>query len=177
MNEMQRRVVAGAMAEMLGRGGKTAVAAASGMSRNTVIKAEGEVKAGIVPSNRQRAVGGGDIKAEPKQPGLLQALDELVDPETRGNAMSKLRWTSKSSTKLADELVGQGFEVSARSVRDCCTGWGIRSRPTQGQRGPPASRPRRPVPPHQLPARRPRCWRSAGDQRGHQEEVATRSRT
>ena len=116
MNEMQRRVVAGAMAEMLGRGGKTAVAAASGMSRNTVIKAEGEVKAGIVPSNRQRAVGGGDIKAEPKQPGLLQALDELVNPETRGNAMSKLRWTSKSSTKLADELVGQGFEVSARSV-------------------------------------------------------------
>lgn len=116
MNEMQRRVVAGAMAEMLGRGGKTAVAAASGMSRNTVIKAEGEVKAGIVPSNRKRAVGGGDIKAELKQPGLLQALDELVNPETRGNAMSKLRWTSKSSTKLADELVGQGFEVSARSV-------------------------------------------------------------
>ncbi len=116
MNEMQRRVVAGAMAEMLGRGGKTAVAAASGMSRNTLIKAEGEVKAGIVPSNRQRAVGGGDIKAELKQPGLLQALDELVNPETRGNAMSKLRWTSKSSTKLADELVGQGFEVSARSV-------------------------------------------------------------
>ena len=116
MNEMQRRVVAGAMAEMLGRGGNTAVAAASGMSRNTVIKAEGEVKAGIVPSNRKRAVGGGDIKAELKQPGLLQALDELVNPETRGNAMSKLRWTSKSSTKLADELVGQGFEVSARSV-------------------------------------------------------------
>ncbi len=116
MNEMQRRVVAGAMAEMLGRGGKTAVAAASGMSRNTVIKAEGEVKAGIVPSNRKRAVGGGDIKAELKQPGLLQALDELVNPETRGNAMSKLRWTSKSSTKLADELVGQAFEVSARSV-------------------------------------------------------------
>ena len=49
MNEVQRRVVAGAAAEMLGRGGKTAVAAASGMSRNTVIKAEAEVASGIEP--------------------------------------------------------------------------------------------------------------------------------
>ena len=49
MNELQRRVVAGAVAEMLGRGGKTAVAAASGMSRNTVIKAESEVSRGSSP--------------------------------------------------------------------------------------------------------------------------------
>ena len=115
-NELQRRVVAGAMSEMLGRGGKTEVAAASGMSRNTVIKAEGEVIAGIEPSSRLRAVGGGDKSLLDTQPGLLEALDELVDPETRGNPMSKLRWTSKSSTKLAAELVDQGFEVSSRSV-------------------------------------------------------------
>jgi hypothetical protein len=57
MNEVQRRVVAGAAAEMFGRGGKTAVALASGMSRNTVIKAEGEVIAGIEPSVRLRALG------------------------------------------------------------------------------------------------------------------------
>ena len=98
MNELQRRVVAGAAAEMLGRGGKTAVATASGMSRNTVIKAEGEVAAGIEPSERLRAVGGGDKPLIDKQPGLLDALDELVHPETRGNPMSLLRWTSKSST-------------------------------------------------------------------------------
>ena len=116
LNEVQRRVVAGAMSEMLGRGGKTAVATASGMSRNTVIKAEGEVRAGIEPSDRLRAPGGGDKSLIDTQPGLLQALDELVNPETRGNPMSKLRWTSKSSTKLADDLVGQGFEVSPRSV-------------------------------------------------------------
>lgn len=60
MNELQHRVVAGAMSEMLGRGGKTAVAVASGMSRNTVIKAEGEVEAGIEPPSRLRAPGGGD---------------------------------------------------------------------------------------------------------------------
>lgn len=116
LNEVQRRVVAGASSEMLGRGGKTAVAAASGMSRNTVIKAQAEVAAGIEPSSRLRAAGGGDKPLTEKQPGLLEALDELVHPETRGNPMSLLRWTSKSSTKLAADLVGQGFDVSSRTV-------------------------------------------------------------
>ncbi len=116
MNEVQRRVVAGAMAEALGRGGKTAVATASGMSRNTVIKAEGEVAVGVEPSSRLRAPGGGDKSLTERQPGLLGALDELVYPETRGNPMSRLRWTSKSSTKLADELVRQGYDVSSRTV-------------------------------------------------------------
>ncbi|MDA8073300.1 MAG: ISAzo13 family transposase [Actinomycetota bacterium] len=116
LNEMQRRVVVGAMAVGLGRGGKSAVADASGMSRNTVIKAEREVIAGIEPSTRQRAVGGGDIKAEIKQPGLLEALDELVNPETRGNPMSLLRWTSKSTAKLAAELVHQGFAITDDTV-------------------------------------------------------------
>ncbi len=116
LNEMQRRVVAGASAEMLGRGGKSAVAEASGMSRNTVIKAEREVIAGIEPSKRLRAPGGGDKSLLDAQPGLLVALDELVNPETRGNPMSRLRWTSKSSTNLAEELVAQGFSVSPRSV-------------------------------------------------------------
>jgi hypothetical protein len=116
LNELQRRVVAGASAQMFGRGGKSAVATASGMSRNTVIKAEKEVAAGLEPSTRLRAVGGGDKPLTDKQPGLLEALDELVHPETRGNPMSLLRWTSKSSTKLTDELRRQGFDVSPRTV-------------------------------------------------------------
>lgn len=116
LNEVQRRVVAGAAAEMLGRGGKTVVATASGMSRNTVIKAEAEVEAGIEPSARLRPPGGGDKPLTDRQPGLLEALDELVYPETRGNPMSRLRWTSKSSTNLAEDLVRQGFEVSPRTV-------------------------------------------------------------
>jgi transposase len=116
LNEAQRRVVAGAMAVTLGRGGKTAVAEASGMSRNTVIRAEREVASGKEPSVRQRAKGGGDILAEVKQPGLLEALDELVEPDTRGNPMSRLRWTSKSMAKLADELVAQGFKITDDTV-------------------------------------------------------------
>ncbi len=116
MDEVQRRVVAGAVAEMLGRGGKTAVAEASGMSRNTVIKAEREVVEGLEPTERLRAPGGGDKPLTDKQPGLLGALDSLVHPATRGNPMSLLRWTSQSSTKLADELARQGYEVPSRTV-------------------------------------------------------------
>ena len=80
LNEKQRRVVAGAASEMLGHGGKSQVAVASGMSRNTVIKAEGEVVAGIAPSVRQRPMVGGDKLAEVKQPGLLKALDSSRAP-------------------------------------------------------------------------------------------------
>ena len=116
MYEVQRRVVVAAAAEMFGRGNKTAVAWASGMSRNTVIKAEAEVAVGIEPSDRLRAVGGGDKPLIDKQPGLLAALDELVHPDTRGNPMSLLRWTSKSSTHLAGGLVARGYDVSSRTV-------------------------------------------------------------
>jgi transposase len=117
LNELQRRVVAGAMARVLGRGGKTRVADASGMSRNTVIKAVAEVEAGIEPSDRQRVVGGGDRPAIDKQPGLLEALDELVHPQTRGTPMSALRWTLKSTYELAGELQEHGYRASAELVR------------------------------------------------------------
>jgi hypothetical protein len=100
----------------LGRGGKTAVAEMAQMSRNTVIKAAGEVEAGIGQSVRLRAPGGGVIKAEITQPGLLQALDELVNPETRGNPMSNVRWTSKSTAKLACELGSAGYVISDDTV-------------------------------------------------------------
>ncbi|MGI8791777.1 MAG: ISAzo13 family transposase [Acidimicrobiales bacterium] len=117
LNEVQRRVVAGSMARALGRGGKSAVAAASGMSRNTVIKAQREVEAGIDPSERLRAPGAGDKPAIEKQPGLLETLDELVHPGTRGTPMSGLRWTLKSTYELARELQAKGFEASAELVR------------------------------------------------------------
>ena len=117
LNEVQRRVVAGSMARSLGRGGKSAVAAASGLSRNTVIKAQAEVEAGIEPSDRLRAPGAGDKPAIDKQPGLLEALDELVHPSTRGTPMSGLRWTLKSTYELARDLQGRGFRVSAELVR------------------------------------------------------------
>ena len=117
LGERQRRVVAGAMAEALGRGGQLRVVEAAGISTSTMSRAVREVRAGIVPSGRQRAVGGGDKEAIEKQPGLLEALDELVHPETRGTPMSPLRWTSKSTYDLAAALTGRGFRASAELVR------------------------------------------------------------
>lgn len=58
----------------------------------------------------------GDKLLIDKHPGLLETLDELVDPETRGNPMSLLRWTSKSSTNLAEELDRRGYAISSRTV-------------------------------------------------------------
>ena len=75
------------------------------------------VGAGIEPSDRLRAPGAGDKPAIVKQPGLLEALDELVHPDTRGNPMSPLRWTLKSTYQLARELTGKGYQVSAELVR------------------------------------------------------------
>lgn len=117
LNERQRRVVAGAMAEALGRGGQARVVEASSMSSSTIAKAISEVRAGVEPSDRQRAVGGGDKPAIDKQPGLLVALDELVHPDTRGTPMSALRWTLKSTYQLARDLQSKGFEASAELVR------------------------------------------------------------
>jgi hypothetical protein len=117
LDERQRRLLAGAAADMFGRGGQARVTEASGMSRSTVIAGRKEVAGGPSPwSGRVRAPGAGPKARVDTQPGLLAALDELVHPETRGNPMSLLRWTSKSTAKLARDLVRQGFEVSDDTV-------------------------------------------------------------
>ena len=117
LNELQTRVVTGAMAVALGRGGQARVVEASGMSSSTIYKSVAEVRAGVEPSDRQRAVGGGDKPAIDKQPGLVEALDELVHPSTRGTPMSALRWTLKSTYELAADLQAQGYRASAELVR------------------------------------------------------------
>ena len=81
-----------------------------------MIKAEREVIRGTELSIRQLPIGGGDIETEIKQLGLLEALDLLVDPKTQMYPMSSLRWTSKSTAKLADELIRQGFKITDDTV-------------------------------------------------------------
>ncbi len=119
LDERQRRLVVGSVAEALGRGGQQRVTEASGMSSRTVSKAAIEVRSGRVGpgDGRVRRVGGGDKPAIEKQPGLLEALDELVDPDSRGTPLSGLRWTGKSVRRLARELRERGFVISAESVR------------------------------------------------------------
>jgi hypothetical protein len=116
LDERQRRVMLGATAEMLGRGGQARVTEASGASRSTVIAGMKEVKSGVAPSDRVRAVGAGPKRLADTQPGLVEALDELVNPETRGNPMSLLRWTSKSAAKLTTDLIRQGYQLSEDTV-------------------------------------------------------------
>ena len=116
LDERQRRLMAGALANILGRGGPTVVARASGMSRNTVIDGARQVDEGAGPSDRIRQEGGGRPKLIDVDPNLLIDLDDLVEPDSRGDPMSPLRWTLKSTRQLADALVEMGHQISYRSV-------------------------------------------------------------
>jgi hypothetical protein len=116
LDERQRRLVAGAMASALGRGGPTRVTEASGLSRNTVITGVREIEAGAEPSDRVRAPGAGRRMLIDEQPGLLVELDNLVDPESRGDPMSPLRWTAKSNEALARALGAEGYQISPDTV-------------------------------------------------------------
>jgi hypothetical protein len=118
LDERQRRVLAGSAARALGRGGIVAVAEATSMSRSTLQKAVAEVDAGIEPSDRLRSPGAGRPRVIDAQPGLLEALDELVEPESRGDPECRLRWTSKSTRKLSEELLAKGYRASHVTVAD-----------------------------------------------------------
>lgn len=115
LDERQRRLVAGATARMLGRGNVTVVASAAGMSRNTVIGGIGDLDSGPLPPGRVRAPGAGRKHLVESQPGLLAALDTIIEPCADGN-LSPLRWTDKSTARLADALARMDFLVSADSV-------------------------------------------------------------
>lgn len=116
MDERMRRLWAGSEAIALGHGGIAVVAEATGMARNTVVAGIREQCSGVPcePSIRRR--GGGRKRLTEQDPALLTALESLVEPVTRGDPQSPLRWTSKSVRKLAGELCAQGYQVSARTV-------------------------------------------------------------
>ncbi len=116
LDERARRLLMGAGARQLGRGGIKLIAAATGASADTVGRGAAELEAGIVADGRVRAKGAGRKPVEHHDPGLWPALDRLVDPETRGDPMSRLRWTTKSTVRLAGELSAQGHEVGPNTV-------------------------------------------------------------
>ena len=116
LNERQRRIWAGVEARSFGWGGIAAVSRATGMSRSTVQDAVGELDAGVEVTDRVRRPGGGRKPITETDPGLIAALDALVEPTARGDPMSPLRWTAKSLVKLADELSAQGHPVSSSKV-------------------------------------------------------------
>jgi len=116
LDERQRRLLLGSEATELGRGGIKAVAAATGVHPDTVARGVHELAGEAAPAVRARAPGGGRKKLRETDPELLGALGTLVDPTTRGDPMSLLVWTTKSTRNLADALTQQGHPVSDRTV-------------------------------------------------------------
>jgi hypothetical protein len=122
LDERQRRLAAGAEARALGRGGIRVVARAAGMREGTVSRGVAELESGAGPLGRVRRLGGGRKRSADLDRGLRPALLALVEPQERGDPMSPLRWTTRSTRALAAELTAQGHRVSAdtaaRSVLD-----------------------------------------------------------
>ncbi len=118
MTERTRRLWAGAEADSIGYGGVAAVARATQLAISTVRKGRGEVRSGLAGSDlkRDRRPGAGRKPLEQKRPELVRELQALVDPVTRGDPESPLRWTAKSTETLASELTRRGVEVGATKV-------------------------------------------------------------
>jgi hypothetical protein len=116
LGERARRLLCGAVARALGHGGVTRTAELAEVSIPTVIRGAAELDAPPDPYGRTRRPGGGPKPLTERQPGLLAALDRLVEPDTRGDPTSPLRWTCKSTRRLADALQAQGFQVSDDTV-------------------------------------------------------------
>jgi hypothetical protein len=124
LDERQRRLWLGVEAQALGRAGAGVVARATGSDVKTVRRGRDEVEAGLEPDGRVRGPGGGRPSVTDLDAGVLPALEALVDPGTRGDPMSALRWTTKSTAHLAGELTGQGHAVTARTVARLLAGAG-----------------------------------------------------
>lgn len=124
-DEAMLRLWAATEARSLGRGGVSAVARATGMSRTTIHAGLAELKVmEAAPTPKRsgrgsiRASGGGRRRLADKDASLLHDLDALVEPTARGDPMSPLRWTCKSTYRLAEELNRQGHAVSQRTICD-----------------------------------------------------------
>jgi hypothetical protein len=122
LDERTRRVLAAAEAKAAGRGGIGQVARSTGVSIRTIKRGIRDLAgmtgqpSSVPTTDRIRRIGGGRKQADVKNPELLPALERLVAPATRGDPMSPLCWTSKSTDRLAKELTAQGHKVSARTV-------------------------------------------------------------
>jgi len=108
LDELQWRLLLGAQARSLGRGGIKRVAELAGVHPDTAGRGARELEQGAEPDGRVRRPGAGRPRAEQVDPGLVPALRQLVDPDARGDPESPLRWTTKSGQNLADALTGDG---------------------------------------------------------------------
>ena len=116
LNERARRLWAATESRAIGYGGDALVSAATGLARETIRKGRREIDRGVEATGRVRRAGAGRPGIEKTQPGVKEALERLVDPVTRGDPTSPLRWTCKSRAKLASTLSNDGWRVSSTTV-------------------------------------------------------------
>jgi Rhodopirellula transposase DDE domain len=120
LDERSRRMWCAVEAESFGYGGITLVHKATGLSKTTIMKGARELKLAldnlITDPNTVRTAGGGRKSLADKYPNLLADLDELVEPATRGDPENPLRWSSKSTIKLARVLNEKGYRITQRTV-------------------------------------------------------------
>jgi transposase len=119
LDERQRRIVYAAEAEQLGRGGKSLISRLTGMSRPTLNEGLRELSCPIsdrYEMSRIRKQGGGRKNVNKTQPELLSALESLVEPLSRGDPESPLRWTIKSTRTLSEALDAMGYKVCKSRV-------------------------------------------------------------
>ena len=126
LNERTRRLWAAAESVAIGFGGDAVVSAATGLARKTLRDGRLEWAEGLTGTDRIRRPGAGRPDIEQTQPGVTEALALLVEPLTRRDPMSPLRWTCKSTARLAGALTAQGWPVSATTVRKLLHGLGYR---------------------------------------------------
>jgi Rhodopirellula transposase DDE domain len=167
LDERMRRLWAAAEARSAGHGGLAAVVRATGISESTVLR-------GLADLDSERRPAPGNVRRHPgrtpileREPGLEEDLERLVDPVTRGDPESPLRWTSKSGAKLAEALGELGHDVVERTVVE---GQGVQPAGEQeDQGGVPAPGSRRAVRAHRRDRQRGASGWRAGDQRGRKK--------
>ena len=118
LDERTRRLWCAAQARTLGHGGVTKVQEATGVSRPCITRGKKDVDALPTSDGRIRRVGGGRKRVTAQDATLLPDLNALVEPTTRGDPMCGIRWTCKSTRKLAKELCVKGHRVSHTTVAD-----------------------------------------------------------
>lgn len=125
LDEKQLRLLLGAEAIALGRGGRSLVASVTGVARRVVARGVEELEnPELLANERIRKPGGGRKKSIEKDKSLIRDLDLIIDPATRGDPESPLRWTSKSLRNLADALNAMGHKVSHQLVMHTLTSMG-----------------------------------------------------
>ncbi|MEU1276640.1 hypothetical protein ABZ453_50815, partial [Streptomyces sp. NPDC005799] len=125
LDERQRRLYLASEAEALGHGGIAAVARLAEVSESTVARGREELAGGAEPLGRVRRPGGGRKSAAERDPGLVAALELLIEPREVGDPVSPLRWTTASLRDLSRELTDAGHPVSAPVIGNLLRAMGV----------------------------------------------------